>query len=313
MSSYVKNISKVVQILAVAAVASTATAQQVSKEKAEQQFTYGDAALTNLGVAIGEVGAALVLGNYYSAFTTATPFDMGPAARVLNDAEIDQIVRMVDRSPLAGFGLGEAGGGRLSLVYDEEQFLQSVGRKNYASLIQGAADQGGKAASESSERFLVGISPEGAGADEVRMRMTETAKAQFSSREINLRTLARGQSRPQAVKALLTELKANGVHMQSVQMRGFIPRMGGVAVGTLNIVLVGSAASNTSIAIGYGLDRVTRRANTDFMEDSCSGYDPEIGYVDCEAPGFLESLLNSSEATFYYFTLDEEQQQQESE
>lgn len=256
-------------------------------------FTATNAAETDALAATAQLGVRMALGQYEN-FVTTQLVSRPSVITGLTANEVSYIMSTVNNSVLNDFGLGTSGGGRLTLEYDATQAAHMAGARNGNTLAKVYAQAGPKAA----EDVNLTQTPGGAAAGESSAVVAEQLKPEFRTLEINTRTIS-------SLETELTQLQADGVSVRSVTFRGFLPRLGGKVVGTLQLLFLTAAVSNGAHAMTYAYQGATQNVDT-WQANRCSQVQTKSGVAaNCEQPGVLSALFNSSNYVFAKFYADQ--------
>lgn len=243
---------------------------------AANPFNSFDAAQYNVYGAGVDGVISLALGQYGN-FTTQQLVERPSAAAALSDEEIAKVVALVEDSPFNKFGHGLVGGNRVAVEYDAQQVARMAGVKNAAALRTAYAEAG----QTQDPTLTIKEGPAGLAADESAAKLGADMQPKFEVREFNTRTVT-------SIEAELKALQTAGASVKSITFRGLLARSGGKAVGTLQLLFIGGALSNTAIA-GYNAVEADRNIAWQCQADGC------------QQPSVLQYLFNTSNAVFYSF------------
>lgn len=269
-------------------------------------YTYGDAAVTNLIAAGAEAGMAFVVGNSTKLITTQLLPNSDIMPRALTDPDVKSIVRKISASPFNTFGLGTLGGSEITAEIDVAQRTRMLAIKNAKTAA--AAYHTNPSTSVNDIR----LSPGGAAADKKMMEVVRNTAPEFATEKWNVRSATGVDSfwnlNPsddlKNLEARLIELKNAGVSFRTLTFRGILPRATGAVAGTIQVLLVGGAVSNSANAAIYGAMAVTGE-NQEWVSRRCGSTRVMSVKESCEKAGVAEALLDTSEYMFYKFTPDE--------
>lgn len=258
---------------------------------AKPAYTYQDASKDAVKTATAQGIFTLAL-NKYDQFVTTQIIDRGLAPSALTDGDIQQIMNVVKNSPLRQFGLGQIGGAQLDMSFDETQYGRYLGAKN-AKAISNVYGEAGKM--EGDVKVALTQSAGGVTGDQTALALADANLPSYESKVVNLKTVGSDEN----LLAYLTQLKDAQATVRTVTFKGLVPRAGKFVAGTLQVMFVGGAALNSYNAYNYYQKSQTEPADQ-WTKERCAAVNGELP-ADCQAPGWLSYLIDSSEAIFYNF------------